>query len=606
MDETVLDVDLAQFLEEPEVPAEQPPVKKEPEKEEAPRKKLPEEKKEPAELKESGEKKAPKKKTKKAPKKEISAEEGPALQEDSELLTKKHTAKKAAPKAPAAEELPAKKPAVKKAAEGTEKPKKKKKKKGPRIGGVIFYTLYFMSILVFFVATYLGLQWLHGWLTDYELAQPTVKAEQVFQEVFADPNWAALYDAAGAQDSPYEGKEEFVAYMEEKVGSTALTYMETSAGLSGDKKYIVRLGEEKVASFTLKDKNTVGNVSLENLENITDIPDWQLGAVEVFFEREDTYYIVKLDGHTAYVNDVALDDTFTIQMATTKALEYLPEGTTGASIHTQQVTGLMETPTVTVFDKNGKPMEVTYDEATKTFTERTESNTVTQAQKDAALETAKTYCLYMIEEVNDRATIAKYFDSTSDVYADIVSMYSERWMQGHSGYEFNVSEVSNFAGYGDDLFSIRVKLNMVVTRTNGTTRDYPFEQTLFFQKQDDGKWLCFEMMPMDVSAPVGKVRLTFKQGDTELFTDFFSTDAKQIVTPKISVAEGKVFTGWVTVTENEDGTTVYDLVFEPDETGMVNLPEGAELKPMTLYALVQDASEVQETIPAETSATEGA
>ena len=76
------------------------------------------------------------------------------------------------------------------------------KKKGPRLGGVIFYTLYFMFILVFFLATYLGLNWLHGWLSDFEAAQPTLKAKQVFQEVFTDPDWGALYEAAGAKDSP--------------------------------------------------------------------------------------------------------------------------------------------------------------------------------------------------------------------------------------------------------------------------------------------------------------------------------------------------------------------------------------------------------------------
>ena len=141
--------------------------------------------------------------------------------------------------------------------------------------------------------------------------------------------------------------------MENKVGDSQLTYMETSAGLSGDKKYLVRLGSEKVASFTLVDKNQVGDVSLNNLENIGDIPDWQLGAVEVFFNREGTYYIEKLDGHTAYVNDVPLTDDMTIQVATTLAEEYLPAGTTGASMCTQQIDGLMTQPVVTIFDKSG-------------------------------------------------------------------------------------------------------------------------------------------------------------------------------------------------------------------------------------------------------------
>lgn len=526
--------------------------------------------------------------------------------------------KKAPAKKPAAQttEAPAAAPAkkVKKPAAPQEAPvkSKKKQKKGPRVGGVIFYTLYFMFILAFFVATYFGLQWLHGWLSDYELAQPTVKAEQVFQEVFTgDIDWGSLYDSAGAEDSPYEGKEAYVAYMKRKVGDSKLTYMETSAGLSGDKKYIVSLGSEKVATFTLKDHNNVkdvslGNMKVEDLESVADIPDWQLGAVEVFFQREEVYNIVKLNGHTAYVNGVALSEDFTIQKATTKALDYLPEGTAGASMDTQQVTGLMELPTVIVTDKDGKEMTVTYDETTKTFTERTESNTMTEEQRQAAIDAGKAYCLWMIEEINDRGKIAKHFDPSSKAYSDMISVQYERWMQNNGGYEFTSTEVTDFAGYGDNLFSARVKLMMVVTRTNGSTKDYPFEYSMFFEKQDNGKWLCFQMIANDVSAPVGKVRLTFKQGDTLLTTGFVDTDAKKVVTPNISVPEGQVFSGWITISEDAEGNTVYNLVFPHTETGEVELPDGTALEPMTLYAWFQNEGEVQEITeaPAETAPAE--
>ena len=218
---------------------------------------------------------------------EIQAEEAP--------VSKPAPAKKAPPvKKPVPSEQPVKKAApAKKAvpaqADPTAAPKKKaapvkkavlapeapaapeqKKKKGPRVGSVIFYTLYFLFILIFFGATYLGLNWLHGWLSDFEAAQPTLKAEQVFQEVFTDPDWGALYESAGAKDSPYEGKEQYVNYMEEKVGDSKLTYMETSAGLDKTKKkFIVKLGDEKVATFTLTDRNNVGNMDLSNLTNIS-------------------------------------------------------------------------------------------------------------------------------------------------------------------------------------------------------------------------------------------------------------------------------------------------------------------------------------------------
>lgn len=474
--------------------------------------------------------------------------------------------------------------------------------RGPRLGGVIFYTLYFLFILIFFLATYIGLQWLNGWLVDFQAAQPTVKAEQVFTQLFTDPDWAELYDASGVQDSPYEGKEEFVAYMDSHVDPTALTYLETSAGLSGDKKYVVRMGDEDVATFTLVDKNNVGDPSITNLddlESIGEIPDWQLGAVEVFFERENSYRIVKVNGHTALVNGVALDDTHTIQIATTKAEEYLPEGTTGVSMCTQEITGLFTQPTVTIQDEEGNQMEVTYDEATQTFTERTTANTITAEEQDAVVNAAKIYCLWMIEETKDRGEVAKYYDPSGEVYSTIIRT-RELWMQDHNGYEFKDVNVTNYTRYTDTLFSAQISLTLAVTRTDGTVKDYPYAQSLFFQKNDSGSWLCFKATNSDISQPVGKVRLTFMQGDTQLYSDFFYTDATEIITPVISSVEpGKVFTGWVQRVTDETGRTVLQLVFQPDESGNVTIPEGTTLEPMTLYALFEDADEAAaaETTP---------
>lgn len=488
-------------------------------------------------------------------------------------------------KAPAKAQQPAKKQPVPQEAPT-------KKKKGPRLGGVIFYTIYFLFILVFFVATYIGLQWLNGWLVDYEAAQPTVKAEQVFTQLFTDPDWEDLYEAAGAEDSAYEGRDAYVAYMETKAGSTPLTYMETSAGLSGNKKYVVRLGNEKVASFTLVDKNALGEATLENIGG--ELPDWQLGSVEVFFEREESYLIEKVDGHTAYVNDVPLTDDHTIQIATTLAEKYLPEGTTGANISTQQVTGLMSLPTVTVFDENGNQAEVTYDEATRTFTERTEANTITEEQKEVALNAAKAFCLWMIEEGN-RADIAKYYDASSQVYKEIIGT-TELWMQNHNGYTFANESVTNFAQYNDSLFSVRVSMDLKVTRTDGTEKDYPYATSLFFRKADNGSWKVFDRTNVDVSQPVGKVRLTFMYQNTVLTSDFFETDSDEIITPIISpIPEGKVFAGWYRETVNEEGDTVYTIVFEPDETGTVAIPDGTLLEPMTLYPYFEDAGAATET-----------
>lgn len=517
----------------------------------------------------------------------------------------------AAKPAPQTTPAPGKRPAP--SAQQAKTHQVKAKAKGHRLGGVIFYTLYFLFILLFALGTLAGLIWLNNWLIDYEAAQPTLKAEEIFEQLFADPDWDELYDLSGVEDTPYEGKTQFVAYMDSHVDAASLTYLETSAGLSGDKKYEVRMGSETVATFTLVDQN---KVSTDSLEDLGEIPNWQLGSVEVFFDRENSYRIVKTNGHTAMVNGVALDDSHTIQIATTKAEEYLPEGTVGISLCTQEITDLFTKPEVTIFDPEGNPMDVTYDEATRTFTEASSTFSPITAEEEAAVKGASEgFCLWMIAEINysSRQRLHEYYDTEGEAYSNILNT-KEVLMQNNNGYEFIDMQITDFTRYSDDLFSVRSSLTVRVTRINDSIKDYSFTQSMFFRKNDSGKWLCFNATNTDITQPVGKVRLTFMQGQTQLLSEFFYTDAEEIITPVTSsVEEGKVFSGWVRRAEDENGNPILELVFQPDENGKVTIPEGTTLEPMTLYALFEDADTISdviaETDPSATgdttSATEG-
>ena len=51
-----------------------------------------------------------------------------------------------------------------------------------------------------------------------------------------------------------------------------------------------------------------------------------------------------------------------------------------------------------------------------------------------------------------------------------------------------------------------------------------------------------------------------------------------------------------------EGTKVLTLVFQPDSSGTVGIPEGTSLTPMTLYAHFEDANAAQETVPETTLA----
>ena len=137
---------------------------------------------------------------------------------------------------------------------------KPRKKRRGLVGSIIFYTLYFSMILAFAVGMHFVLDALEDWLVGFEASQPKVKSQQVFDQLFADPDWAELYTMAGCEDTTYENKDHFAAYMAEKTDGETLTFLETSAGIDRTKKkYNVKAGTEKIATFTLTD--TTGGTS---------------------------------------------------------------------------------------------------------------------------------------------------------------------------------------------------------------------------------------------------------------------------------------------------------------------------------------------------------
>ena len=501
---------------------------------------------------------------------------------DAARPARKAPAEKKAPvqrQAPAENTAPAKKRTAPAKSEAVSENQKTQapRKKGPRMGGVIFYTIYFLFIFAFFIGVFGVLNWLNSWLKAYEGAQPTVKCQQVFDELFGNPDWAQLYRLAGVEDTDFEGVNEYVSYMENKVGGQELNFVETSAGLSGDKKYIVRLGTEKLATFTLTGQG----------ERITDIPDWQLGDVELFFSRNNSIQIKKLENHVAYVNGVPLDDSYTIQIASTKADELLPVGTPSVRTSIQRIDGLLAVPQIVVYDETGtSQVEVVYNADTDTYEEMNDAIVISDEERAAVFGALEAYSGFMINASGSRAGVAKYFDGSSSTYSDIIKMGSELWMNSDNGHEFQNEEILGYTKYSDSLFSVRASLNMHVKCKDGTEKDYGVTESMIFIKKN-GNWVCSEMTNADITQPVGQVRLTFcdASGKT-ISSDFYDTDASMLTTPTIPAPEGKTFSGWSRIDVGEDNTSTWTIVFNPDENGNVYL-NGATLEPMTLYPLFE-------------------
>lgn len=449
------------------------------------------------------------------------------------------------------------------------------KQKGLRLGGLIFCCLYFGCILVFWAGAYHLLSRLQGWLVSFEAAQPDAVCQEVFESLFADPDWGALYDRAGQESSDYESRDTFVSYMTERTGNRELAYLKTSAGLSEDQKYLVQLDGENIAAFTLTDYG----------REDSQLPQWRLNNLEFFVEGMETCRIICPGGSRVLVNGKEVEEECRIAIRTTHAGDYLPVGMSAPEEHTWQITGLLSEPEITVLDAAGNPLSVTFEEQQDAYIAESPRQEIGEEERETALKAVRTYALYMIRRAG-AGELAKYFNSNSDTYRSITKVVLN-FVQDAASREFTDEQVTDYCRYSDNLFSVRVHLNLKLTRSDGSVKDNPIDQTLFFSRENGSKWLCYAMTAVDVSETREQVRLTFCQGETLLSSEFVDADSAAIQCPQPLVPAGKLFSGWTVEETDESGSTVLRVVFQPDEAGCVTIPEGTVLTPMTLYPLFE-------------------
>ena len=446
----------------------------------------------------------------------------------------------------------------------------------PKLGTVIFYVLYFALVIAAVVGIFSLMDPLEDWLTKYQASQPEEKCAEVFAQLFEDPDWAAIYDLSGTEDTIYEGRDAYASYMESMVGDTPLTYSETSAGLSGNHKYIVRHNGKKVAVFTLTPLP----------EDESGITHWQLGDVEIFFKRTQSVTVEKLPEHTVYINGIALEDTHVIRSIETAAESYLAEGVHGYRMQTVRLDGLLVQPDITVKDSAGNPVEMALNEQGILSPVLPEPAPMTEEEKEIALEAAKANAKYAIRAISS-TKLKQYFDPESETYHNIRK--TPVFIYKYLSYSFvqKSFEVSQFCRYSDGSFSANVSLELRVKRDERYTKTYQSSITYFFTMQENGKYLVTQTSNMDVSTQIQQVRLDFMDGNQIIESRMVDVDSESIQLPAVTAPEGKTFQGWASQSVGEDGNITMTILFAPTENSVVFLSEETTLEPMTLYAVFE-------------------
>ncbi len=359
-------------------------------------------------------------------------------------------------------------------------------------GALRFYALLFGGILCVLILLWCLMNPLKTLLTQYETSQPQYVAAQIYDTLFADPDWALLYDMAGIQATEFEGRSHYVAYMKDKVGKQKLDCVEIPAGLSGEKHYSIRLGGEQVATFTM--------VPVD--DGVSTFDRWTFGKVEVFFTRQESVTVTMMPGCTVYINGRPLDDSYTTLRVTTAVEEYLPEGLHGYRYVEQSIGGLLVQPEVVVLDEYNNPVPLTRDPVTGAYTAPI-VNTVpmTWGESELIWETAEAQALFSIGAISV-TQLREYFAPNSQAYKALTD--AEPLAANWESYAIDESAtvVTDFYRYSDELFSVWVEIKLDVTDKKGNVTSYTAASTLFFSPHTMGDYMATELYPVNLQEPV--------------------------------------------------------------------------------------------------------
>lgn len=381
----------------------------------------------------------------------------------------------------------------------------------------------------------------------------------VFDSLFAQPDWVALYQLAGQEEGKFEDGQAYGRYMQSKIENQTLTYQEVQTDLADTHRYLVYLGEEKVAAFTM-----------------TGGPNWALDSLELYFEPAISVVVEAMPEHTVYINGVALDEGYTIRTVHTLAEAYLPQGLHGDRRKWQAVDGLLTEPEVLVLDEDGVLVSMERDDQTGIYRPCEEAAApMTEVEAALARKAAMADARYAIGEISG-VQLKEYFDGNSAVYKMLVTNPRNLQKYTSASIDENDIKVSGFCRYSDTVFSVNVKLTQKIIRTTGTLKVYELYKTYFFTLID-GKYLVTDYTNQNVTEYVEQVRLTFMDQKTQSSV-MVATDMTSVAVPMV---EDPQFLGWATRTTAENGSILMQVRILPDGTVL-----GA-LEPMTLYPVYQ-------------------
>lgn len=439
------------------------------------------------------------------------------------------------------------------------------------------HALYFLAFLMgitlcLLILVYCAMFPLKRWLTQYESVQPQYIESEIISLVFEDPDWDLIYDLAGIEGTIFEGKEEFIAYMEAKTKGKTISYQRLPSSDIGDRYYELTADGEVIANFTM----------IENA-GISLYADWTLGGVEVFFTRQESITLMTHPDCTVYINGVALDDSYTIRTTHAVAEEVLPNGMHADRTKVIYVDGLLLPPEIEVIDHSNHSvtnLDIYYIADTDMYsTIIPTTEPMTSSERSFINQAAITHALFDVRACNP-SQLRKYFYSNSKLYSQLIK--SEPFCESYASHKLNEKQIkiTDFYRYSDTFFSAHVYLTMEVTTQENETLNYILDTTYFFEMNNKGGYQVSGSTDMDLLEEIHNVRLTYVYNNAVVLSEL--VDIRNTDYPIPELTEDAIMpSAWGM--PGADGQLI--PVLQLQEDGTYALVADPIMQPTTLYPI---------------------
>lgn len=336
----------------------------------------------------------------------------------------------------------------------------------------LFYKIYFSLLILFAVALAAGCIFLALFIKDYNEGISETVSQRFFENNFLNLNAEQLVELSGIKPCEFETDEDIINYITDSFKNSELSYTSVSSvGNDEVKKYIVKSGDYKVATFTLKaDENN----------------DFYFDSLDLHLSGNQGKQIQILNTSKLFINGIEVSDEYITETVPHENAVYLPENVPAPMWVTYEITGLTKKPVYKIVDRNGAEPELVDADGTlkEDIIFDTDKENITARLVEAAKEYAK--CMQ-----NDAAkqTVLKYFKKGTALYESIRTA-ENYWTRDHAGYSFTDESVSEFMRYDENTVSCRISFIHLLHKY-GSVDFKDFTDITYFAEKINGEYIIY-------------------------------------------------------------------------------------------------------------------